>query len=186
MEGSPTSYSINEHRHRYACWCSARAATRGLAGARNQAVRLALEASSLPDLVAGPSQAWPASAEEFDRAHGEWCVAVLQGLRDQGVHGPTFGRAAKIVAIYLKTLVICGGHQASRLAAVAHPPVDRVLLQALAGDPRFPKAARSRWRRTSWTSLTSDGYAALVADLREAGLDERGFWQAENWWSGDG
>ena len=180
------TYSLTEHRHRYACWCSARAATRGLGGATNKTVRLALESSSLPDLIAGPPEAWPRTADDFDEAHLTWCAAVLDSLHAQGVHEATFGRAAKIVAIYLKTLVVCGGQSTSALAQVAHPPVDRVLLQALARDPQFPSAVRSEWRRTSWTALGEAEYSALVAQLRAVGLDSGGFWRAERWWSGDG
>ena len=187
MTSSPDEfYPLSEHRHRYACWCAARAATRGLAGATNRAVRLALEGSSLPNILTGPTDVWPQTSEDFDSAHLGWCGAVLEGLHDHGVTGATFGRAAKIVAIYIKTLVVCGGHQESPLAAVAHPPVDRVLLQALACQQQFPVAARSRWRRTSWTALSEEEYVALIEDLREAGLDRGGFWRAEWWWSGDG
>lgn len=178
-------YTLAEHRHRYAAWCAARAAGRKLEGATNRAVRLALEASGLPQVVAGPVERWPSSAAEFDRWHRAWCAEVVTSLHGQGVDGATFGRAAKIVAIYLKTLIVCGGHDLEPLAAVAYPPIDRVLLQALAREERFTPDHRRLWRTTAWTELGADGYDAIVASLRDAGLDLGGFWRVERWWSGD-
>jgi len=179
-------YSLGEHRHRFACWAAARAASRKLAGGSNRAMRIALEESSLPALLLGPQQAWPQSAAEYDRAHSRWCGDVVSSLHGQGVETATYGRAAKLVAVYVKAMIVCGGGAESALGEVAHPPIDRLLLQALAKQPRFPAELRQEWRRTSWTTLDVDGYDEVILSLREAGLDYQGFWRVERWWSGDG
>ena len=178
-------YTLAEHRHRYAAWCAARAAGRGLAGATNGVFRAALEASELPDLLRAGSEQWPASQPAFDRAHRGWCAAAVNSLHDQGVTDATFGRAAKLVAIYLKTLLVCGGRDRTPLARVAHPPIDRVLLKALSRERRFPTSARALWRDTNWTAMDADAYDRIIASLRDAGLDGDGFWRAERWWIGD-
>jgi hypothetical protein len=178
-------YTLAEHRHRYAAWCAARAAGRGLAGATNGVFRAALEASGLPELVRAESEHWPASSSAFDRAHRGWCAAAVSSLHDQAVTDATFGRAAKLVAIYLKTLLVCGGRDRTPFARVAHPPIDRVLLQALARDQRFPQGTRSLWRATNWTTMDADAYDRILGSLRDVGLDRDGFWRAERWWSGD-
>lgn len=179
------AYTAAVHTHRYAAWCAARASGRGLKGSTNAAIRKAIEDSELPAVINGPSSAWPATASAFDAEHRKWCDQVLASLHQAGVSKATFGRAAKIVAIYLKTRVICGGHIESPMGQLAHPPIDRVLLQGVAKDPGFSKQHRTRWRRTNWTELDAVGYADVIGSLRVEGLDQRGFWRVEKWWVGD-
>ena len=47
---------LAEHRHRYACWCAARAAQRGWSGVTTARVRSAIEASTLYEVLAGSSK----------------------------------------------------------------------------------------------------------------------------------
>src|SRR5690606_30898398 len=72
----------------------------------------------------------------------------------------------ELVAVYLKSMVVVGPSPDSKLAAVAHPPIDRILLQNLAAahgrGPHFKK-----WRLTAWTSLSEAEYYSLIADLRD-------------------
>ncbi|MDP2313445.1 MAG: hypothetical protein Q8P41_11105 [Pseudomonadota bacterium] len=178
-------YTLDKHRHRYAAWCAARAAGRGLSGGNNGAFRVALDASDLPELLRGPADRWPSNAAEFDRAHRAWCGAIVSSLHASGADDATFGRAAKVVAIYLKTLIVCGGRERTPLARVAHPPIDRVLLGRLARDKRFPAEVRAMWDRTNWTTLGVDAYDEVIASLRAVGLAADGFWRAEEWWTGD-
>jgi hypothetical protein len=185
ISASPSAYTMTEYRHRYAAWCAARAAGRGLSGGTNAVFRRAIEASELPALLRGPADLWPSSAADFDRAHRTWCAAAVSALHANGAESATFGRSAKLIAIYLKTLAVCGGRESTLLARVAHPPIDRVLLRRLARDERFPAEARAMWADTNWTTLGVDSYDEVIASLRRAGLDAGGFWRAEEWWSGD-
>jgi hypothetical protein len=105
-------------------------------------------------------------------------------LRQHDVPKASFGHAAKIVAIYLKGRVVCGGALDSALAHIAHPPIDRLLLQALAKDKRFPLAERKKWKTINWTQFTPQTYLALIESLRKAHLHETGFWKVEKYWSG--
>jgi hypothetical protein len=179
------AYTLALHAHRYAAWCAARASGRGLTGSTNATIREALEASALPAVIDSPSSSWPTTSHALDAAHRKWCEQVLASLHQAGVSKATFGRAAKIVAIYLKTRVVCGGHLESPLGRLAHPPIDRVLLQALAKEPSFSKENRSLWRRTSWTELDRAGYAEVIRSLQAENLDQDGFWRVEKWWVGD-
>ena len=141
LDGAGT-YTAQLHNHRYAAWCSARAAGRGLAGSTNTAIRNALERSDLPSALSGPSSSWPSTPDGFDETHQHWCEQILGALLQAGISKATFGRAAKIVAIYLKTRVVCGGGVDGPLRQFAHPPIDRVLLQALAKETSFSKSHR--------------------------------------------
>ncbi len=184
LDGAGT-YTAQLHNHRYAAWCSARAAGRGLAGSTNTAIRNALERSDLPSALSGPSSSWPSTPDGFDETHQHWCEQILGALLQAGISKATFGRAAKIVAIYLKTRVVCGGGVDGPLRQFAHPPIDRVLLQALAKETSFSKSHRSLWRHTNWTELNAESYAKIIQSLRNEGLERGGFWRVEKWWTGD-
>ncbi len=66
----------------------------------------------------------------------------------------TFGRAAKLVAVYLKAMVVVGQIVQTTLARVAHPPIDRMLLRNLArlGGPL--RDAKLVFSMTNWTKLS--------------------------------
>ena len=96
---------------------------------------------------------------------------------------PPYGRAAKLIAIYLKVLVVAGGHAGSPFAERLHPPVDNELLKALSRDRGFPREWRTNWRAIAWTRLDEDGYFALIESFRAAGLDRPAFWRIERYWS---
>jgi hypothetical protein len=183
-EATLHSYAIAEHSHRYAAWCASRAASRGLAGFSTTKAREAIEHCGLAHLISGPVRAWPTDAEDFDGLHGTWCTQVRDYLKAHGVADVGYGHAAKIVAIYLKGRVVCGGALDSVLAHIAHPPIDRILLQALAKDQQFSQAERNNWRQINWTQLTSETYRELIESLRKAHLHEAGFWRTEVYWSG--
>lgn len=86
------------------------------------------------------------------------------------------------MAIYLKTMVVLGGHEQTPLGMMLHPPIDAILLAALSRDPSFSKTHRSLWRRTRWTQLGEEEYDEVIASLRDAGLAENGFWRIERYW----
>ena len=143
-------------------------------------MREAIEASGLADVLTCEPASWPSSPDAYDLAHVQWCERIESYFKDADVQA-TRGRVAKIVAIYVKTLVVVGGHDDQPLAGVAHPPVDRMLLQALARVDAFPKASRALWRRTVWTKLDPDGYAEVISSLRAAS-DGGPLWALEEYW----
>ena len=172
-------YTLTEHRHRFAVWAAARAAQRGWTSTERLAA--ALEASGASALVRGSPTNWPATAGAFDAAQREWAHALLDHLAASGVHG-TYGRAAKLLAIYLKATIVLAGHADSPFGRVLHPPLDSILLRNLAADTRFPAARRSLWRQTSWTRLDEQRYFELIDTLRATRLDQPAFWMVERYW----
>lgn len=175
------AYTIANHRHHFAVWAASRAAQRGLKGASTRTLTGALEACGVVDVVAGASEIWPSTQATFDIAHQSWCTNILRMLEKAGVKGATFGRAAKLVAIYLKTTVVLAGHEDTPFARVLHPPIDQILLTALARDERFDRGARRRWKMVNWTQLDEVAYSELVRDLRDAWRG-RPFWTIEQYW----
>jgi hypothetical protein len=171
------SYTLATHQHRFAAWAAARAAQRGLANSRTGIIIDALKGCSV-EAVVNTESMWPTTAAGFDSVHRDWCRALLRGLP-----GARYGRAAKIIAIYLKSRIVLSGHHESLFATVIHPPIDRVLLQSLARHVRVKDPGFARYLRTrTWTSLNEDEYYDLIARLRRAGLDLKAFWYIEEFW----
>jgi hypothetical protein len=94
----------------------------------------------------------------------------------------TYGRAAKLVAVYLKTTVILGGGAYTPLGHSIHPPIDRTLLQKLGASPRVRSRHQTAWRNTSWTQLGESGYYTLIAQLRKVVPQDLPFWMLEEYW----
>jgi hypothetical protein len=178
----PPAYDLFTHRHRFAAWCAARAAQRGLKGGTNALLAEVFESCSFLDLLSQEVSNWPGSQAEVDALLRDTCRGVQRDLVAAGLSDVTYGRAAKLVAIYLKTMVVLGGHEQTSLGMMLHPPIDAILLAALSRDPNFSRAHRSLWRRTRWTQLGEEQYDEVIASLRDAGLAENGFWRIERYW----
>ncbi|MGB2780754.1 MAG: hypothetical protein WBD63_04680 [Phycisphaerae bacterium] len=173
-------YSHFTHRHHFAAWAAARASQRRW-GVKTTAIVAAIESSGLSKLVAG-RRAWPNTIAAFDRTHRDICRRIAERVQRKANKKSTFGHAAKVVAVYLKSMVILGPEHDSAFARLAHPPIDRILLKAIAGDVRLDMRLRRMCRDCNWTELNEDGYYGLIAELRKHGLDKPSFWMLERYW----
>ena len=98
--------------------------------------------------------------------------------------GITYGRIAKIIAVYVKTIYITA-HPDSPLARVAHPPIDAILLRNLkksqkAKDDGLPYPVGLG---IHWTKFTKEDYARALEYLRAIN-QEKPFWAIEEFWRG--
>ncbi len=158
-------YDIDEHRHRYACWTAARAVQRGYSVKTPQMIE-AIENSGLQKAVSN-LHTGAISAEEFDKFHREVANKLKAKL---SVHtDTTYGRVAKIIAIYIKTAHIMA-YPDSALSRVAHPPIDRILLKHL------------HVKDVKWTDLKEEDYFRLINTFRNQ-TNGRPFWKLEYAWS---
>jgi hypothetical protein len=176
---SHESYDLSEHRHRFAVWAAARAAQRGFTTVGN--LRDALDATDLRRVAFAP-QSRQLTAEQFDALHRRWCSAICAYLRSRDIACVTYGRAAKLVAVYLKTVVIMGKGWDFSLGRNAHPPIDRTLLQRLAASDRITSPHKTAWRSINWTQLEEADYYTLVEQLRAVLSQEAPFWTIEEFW----
>ncbi len=202
-------YSHETHRHRFAAWAAARAASSSKSCRFAVQLGVALvEHTSLRALAAGWDQLPEAAA--FDGAHRAWRQEIVEaapGLpgwtRPEGAAGRamTHGVAAKLINVYLKTLFACSvdadpaGLDALRRAKLAaiHPPIDRLLLDALA-KKNFEERRRSwrRFRDRGWSAFSSEDYEAVIALIREVTAHDNeggepgggGLWKIERYWPG--
>ena len=71
----------------------------------------------------------------------------------------------------------------SQFAAIAHPPIDRWLLQNLAKADVANQEIRAMWRGKNWTKLNKNEYFELIRQFRQYGLDKPRFWDLERYWT---
>lgn len=172
------SYELNEHRHRFAVWAASRAAQRGFSGV--SPLRAALESCRVVEYLTGANLN-DIDVDRFDDAHRKWCHGIVGFLSKAGLDA-AYGRAAKLLAIYLKTVVILGPHTGTVFAQVAHPPIDSILLKKLAKCQAASEHAR-RWATTKWTKLNEDEYFELIRQLRQVVGLTQPFWKLERYWT---
>jgi hypothetical protein len=173
-------YDIGEHRHRFSVWAAARAAQRGFTTVEN--LRLALEHSGVLSFLTSAG-ADIVNADDFDELHRSWCRAITARLADAKVQKVTFGRAAKLLAVYLKSVVVLGAAPDSNLGKVAHPPIDAILLSNLVKSPVVVSEHKVEWATVRWTRLDEGGYYRLIEQLRSVLAPGEPFWMLERYWT---
>jgi hypothetical protein len=173
------TYGLDEHRHRFSSWAAARAAQRGSTDVATLVDALA--ACGVVNFVR-TCDLNSVDVEAFDRLHGSWCRSIVRHLKSRGAKGATFGRAAKLIAIYLKCTVVLGPGWRTKLAHVAHPPIDRILLSHLPSVVGESCDHKHRWASFTWTKLSQKRYARLIRDLRQCICGSEPFWKIEQFW----
>jgi hypothetical protein len=174
------SYDIAEHRHRFAVWAAARAAQRGFKATVGN-LRLALQSTGIRNTLSLPTTL-RCSTVEFDAMHNEWCSAVQSFLIDLGIPGSSYGRAAKLINVYVKATIILGEDRETPLGHHAHPPIDSNLLRALAMSNEIKSPYRRAWARVRWTKLERSTYRELIEQLRDVVSEGAPFWTIESYW----
>lgn len=178
-----TEYGINQHKHTYACWTAARAYGRKLAGGGNQQARELIDAVSLQDVV---------TPDDLGDDVNAWLLDKMQGIVDyaeqQGIVGITFGRAQKLVNIYLKTTLVCGGHIDHPKVGQLHPPLDFQLIKALKAlfrankaDGAYAALVAAQKSCSGWTAFSRTDYVAHIKAL-QLFLGDRPMWMIEEHW----
>jgi hypothetical protein len=175
-------YSIMEHRHRFAVWAAARASQRKWKGASVDILGEALGHCGIVKFVRR-AEVENLDREHFRELHRAWCRSVADYLTQRGVKDATFGRAAKLVAVYLKSMIVLGPASGTDLARVAYPPVDRILLQGVANCLGVDSIHKQAWRKANWTQLSEEQYYCLIDQLRATLAASEPFWVLEKFWT---
>lgn len=184
-------YSAQEHRFRFAAWAAGRAYSRHGNGLTSLAALQSLESVGLKEIAMGLCKI-PPTVEEFDKQHADWCNALQchfkqEKDKDGNYIDLTYGRAAKLVNVYLKALFLSDfGRQTPTNESEAellsrtnyiHPPIDRVVLRGLANaDPK-------RWRvyrNAAWTQFDRMQYCEVIESIKET--NKNGLWRVEEHW----
>jgi hypothetical protein len=172
------TYTHFQHRHNFAVWCAARAVQRGFA--KSLVLKDALEKSGVVEFLRDNHET-VISQREFDEHHDKWCASILATWERKHVEGASYGRAAKLLAVYLKSMIVVQVN-ASSLSDVAHPPIDRIILQNISKDKGIHHPNKGQWKGINWTQLDKPGYKKLVHDFRQV-FSGRPFWAIEEYWA---
>lgn len=175
------SYTIDDHRHRFAAWAAGRAANVNGCRFKVEQGKAILEAAGLDRLLSSPNTL--PLPEETDMVHRTWRVNVIEGAREQGLTF-THGVAAKLINIYLKAGFVCGGHHDHERVRSLHPPIDSLLLDELADQN--VGGLRNIWneaRQIRWSKLNSAQYEKVISSIRTS-MPNNALWEVEQYWRG--
>jgi hypothetical protein len=150
------TYSINEHRHRFAAWAAARAANRGVRGLTTKLAREWLEQIGFTDLISDPNKLPSQSA--FDEQHATWRAKLADLAQPSNIR-------------------LRGFHQHPRVKSL-HPPVDSILLRGMVANG-FGNA--DDFEGIHWTKLNSSGYQKVIDAIRSA-TKTGPLWEVEKFW----
>ena len=178
QSGDHFGYDISVHRHRFSVWAAARATQRGFCGV--DILRTALECCEVAEFLK-TANLDDINATGFDEFHRKWCQSIFDFLERAGISKVTFGRAAKLVSIYLKSVVVLGPDAGTALARVCHPPIDSILLRGLAAS-QLESEHKRNWAKTRWTNLNEEDYYELIRQLRQILGPAEPFSMLERYW----
>ena len=170
MPNTQFHYDFNEHKHRYAVWTAARAVQRSFTSTDN--INDAIKQTSLRKFA---ERSEAITQDMFDEMQADWCAVLI--AKFNGMKVPcTYGRASKIIAIYLKTSIILTEKGDGLNCDVIHPPIDRILLKALSKDVKGLQGVSKK----GWTQYERKDYQELFQLLRNHNLPFN--WRLEQYW----
>jgi hypothetical protein len=167
------------HRHNFATWCSNEAVKRGWNGINRELVKEALERSGVTNYLQN-YHGQIITEFVFDDLHERWCDSITEYWAKHGIKEISYGRAAKSLATYIKAMLIIQENHSS-LQDVAHPPIDRQVLQNMSKDQSIDNKIRRNCKEINWTKLDKPSYKQLISDLRQLEKGEP-FWNLERYW----
>lgn len=171
------TYSHFIHRHKFAVWCAARAVQRKFT--KTKFLRDALDKCGVVEFVKH-YDGGAISHETFDKFHENWCDSILKSWEADQVANGSYGRAAKLIAVYIKSMIVLQNKQTA-LSNIAHPPIDRMILQNISKDKSINHPNRMYWKAINWTELNKIQYKNLIKDLRQV-INDKPFWVIEKYW----
>jgi len=164
-------YTLSEHTHRFAIWTAARAVQRSWTTTKK--ISNVIQSSHLHEFV--NNYANISDQKDFDDLQKNWCKKMIEEFRILN-EVATYGRVAKIIAIYLKTSIILAAEEKDSKINFIHPPIDRILLRNLSTNVAELKPLG----KLNWTQLEKDDYWVMVNTIR----NYIGFfdWRLEKYW----
>lgn len=164
------SYTFDEHRYNFAVWTAARAIQRGLSNASSANISQLFKQLKIVNRIKPDNIK---NANDFDTFHKEFCKNLINEAKKLEID-LEYGRAAKLLAVFIKSYYILPEKGKGQFSKYAHPPIDRIMQE---------KAKKEKKLKTiqSWTKLNEKQYFELLNKLR---VDEnKGLWYLERFWN---
>jgi hypothetical protein len=182
------SYSIEEHKHRFAAWAAGSAASVNGCRFKVWQAKKILEDASLREV--GKSVENLPHPEHFDKKHSGWRESVISTARkysdkNGNALSLTHGVAAKLINMYLKSIFVCSNKNEDPRIKAIHPPIDSVLLNTLYKKNIGMK--KTEWlvaKKVRWSNFNSTQYQRVISTIKEVLPDGAGLWQIEEHWQG--
>ncbi len=176
-------YTIEKHNHRLAAWAASTSASASPLCRFKVEVGVAVLENSGFTAEAFAIANLPTPAE-LDVIHAGWRETVINSAQVQG-RTFTHGIAAKLINCYLKVRFVCAGEHLHERVRALHPPIDALLLAALA-QANFGGQAME-WRNfhnLRWSKFDSATYQAVINLMRESMPAGDPLWKIEEYWEG--
>ena len=177
-------YNIYTHIHRYSCWAANRAASTSKNNRFTvETGQKILENAAIRNLILNPD-GLPGNEVEFDNQHKIWREEIIGFSEKIANEKFAHGIAAKMINIYLKSIIICGGFHEHPNSKFIHPPIDSILLKEL-----YEKNFNNKsdfWlnaQKIAWSNFDSNDYQNVINEIR-IGLKGDPLWSIEKYWKG--
>jgi hypothetical protein len=176
------AYTIEDHKHIEAAWGAATGARASKLCRFSVAVgrQILEEAGFTPRFTVSDLP----PPEAVDLQHGVWRETVIKNALKRNCPF-THGIAAKLINSYLKTRFVCGGDHEHYRVKNLHPPIDALLLNALAKADFGGHA--SEWRNfhdVRWSKFDSSTYQGVIDLIRYSLPEGEPLWKIEEHWRG--
>jgi hypothetical protein len=168
-------YTIKLARHRFALWAAYRASQAGSAQATGPALIAALESCGIVQFLQKPSN-HNLTEKQYDSYFDTFASAALTHLQTHAAREVSYGVAAKLVAVYIKSAFVLAGKSRTNAARHFPPAIDSKLLEALDRAHGIALAKSYRWQKLSRTQ-----YWVLLRELRVLAAG-RALWRLEKDW----
>jgi len=132
------------------------------------------------DLGSHPSRL--PKVQGIDAGHRRWRKSIKA---QAGTHGVSIsdGVAAKIINVYLKSRLVCGGYHNHPRVRALHPPIDSILLDTLGSIDSGIQGCMDKMGRPAWSKFTSGQYETMIKALRiYARRSAKALWEIEEHW----
>lgn len=171
MKTDKLPYSFEQHVHNYAIWTAARAVQRNFTTTAN--IARAIEQTTMRAFATSNDIS---TEEQYATLHESWAETLILAFLRMGAPNCSYGRAAKIISIYLKTSVVLCTRASCRASGLIHPPIDYILLKQLSLQSDLRDLAQIKW-----TQLSKMDYWNLVERLKaHFGTFD---WRLEEYWT---
>lgn len=164
------NYNLKQHIHNFSVWTSARAVQRSFT--KTVMIKRAIEESDLRFFSESSDECNQSSFDEF---HRKCANQIIDSFGKNNI-ACSYGRASKIIAIYLKTAVIIRNDDQYARSSYIHTPIDSILLKAI--DKNFKL---KEFKNIRWTTLDETNYWELINNLNSKNLPIN--WTLEEYWS---
>ncbi len=167
-------YTIKEHIHQFSIWTAARASQRGLKDFKIKKLKDILENIDFKNQVEKYIKS-DVNRINYEIFHKKIANEIIENSTKLKVK-MTYGRASKVISIYLKTAIVIPNGGKGVVANTIHSPIDSILLKALSREYKKPN-----WKKLTWTKFTETEYWNLINDLEKNKLPIN--WKLEQYWN---